>query len=215
MTLRRPRRQVTSPGATGVWHEQRHRHLRPRHARGRHHRRQRQRTRVEPTRASRPQVKLISLKIGDETGGAQRVGRRGGHAVGLRHRDEYNIRVVNLSVNSTAEQSYHTSPLDAAAEILWFNGIVVVASAGNKMRRYLVQHRQRRAGQRSLRHHRGRHDEAGTSSTSDDWLARLFGLWRHVGRHGQSPISSRRAPASSACSRPTRAGPSSIPSGSC
>ncbi len=30
------------------------------------------------------------------------------------------------------EQSYHTSPLDAAAEILWFNGIVVVAAAGNE-----------------------------------------------------------------------------------
>ena len=28
-------------------------------------------------------------------------------------------------------QSYHTSPLDAAVEILWFNGIVVVVSAGN------------------------------------------------------------------------------------
>jgi serine protease AprX len=43
----------------------------------------------------------------------------------------YNIKVVNLSVNSTVAQSYHTSPLDAAVEILWFNGIVVVVSAGN------------------------------------------------------------------------------------
>ena len=44
---------------------------------------------------------------------------------------KYNIKVVNLSLNSSVAQSYHTSPLDAAAEILWFNGIVVVASAGN------------------------------------------------------------------------------------
>ena len=43
----------------------------------------------------------------------------------------YRIRIVNLSVNSTVDQSYHTSPIDAAAEILWFNGVVVVASAGN------------------------------------------------------------------------------------
>ncbi len=43
----------------------------------------------------------------------------------------YNIRVVNLSLNSSVYQSYHTSPLDAAAEILWFNSIVVVVSAGN------------------------------------------------------------------------------------
>ena len=28
-------------------------------------------------------------------------------------------------------ESYHTSPLNAAVEILWFNGIVVVVSAGN------------------------------------------------------------------------------------
>ena len=43
----------------------------------------------------------------------------------------YNIRVVNLSLNSSVYQSYNTSPLDAAAEILWFNSIVVVVSAGN------------------------------------------------------------------------------------
>ena len=43
----------------------------------------------------------------------------------------YNIRVVNLSLNSTVDESYHTSPLDAAVEILWFNGIVVVVAAGN------------------------------------------------------------------------------------
>ena len=47
------------------------------------------------------------------------------------NKDAYNIRVVNISMNSTVAQSYHTSPLDAAVEILWFNGIVVVVSAGN------------------------------------------------------------------------------------
>jgi serine protease AprX len=39
--------------------------------------------------------------------------------------------VANLSLNAAVAQSYHTSPLDAAVEVLWFNGIVVVASAGN------------------------------------------------------------------------------------
>jgi len=43
----------------------------------------------------------------------------------------YNIRVVNLSLNSTTVQSYNTSPLDAACEVLWFHGITVVVSAGN------------------------------------------------------------------------------------
>ncbi len=47
------------------------------------------------------------------------------------NKSTYNIRVVNISMNSTVAQSYHTSPLSAAVEILWFNGIVVVVSAGN------------------------------------------------------------------------------------
>ena len=48
------------------------------------------------------------------------------------NRNVYNIRVVNMSLNSTLEQSYNDSPLNAAAEILWLNNIVVIASAGNK-----------------------------------------------------------------------------------
>jgi serine protease AprX len=49
----------------------------------------------------------------------------------LANKSRYNIRVVNMSLNSSMMQSYHTSPLCAAAEVLWFNGIVVVVSAGN------------------------------------------------------------------------------------
>ncbi len=47
------------------------------------------------------------------------------------NKDTHNIRVVNMSLNSTLEDSYHNSPIPAAAEILWFNDIVVVASVGN------------------------------------------------------------------------------------
>ncbi len=79
-----------------------------------------------------PMVDLISLKISDCAGMAYESDTVDAMQWVLDHKDEYNIRVVNLSINSTMEQSYHTSPLDAAAEILWFNGIVVVASAGNK-----------------------------------------------------------------------------------
>jgi serine protease AprX len=49
----------------------------------------------------------------------------------LDNKTRHNIKVVNLSLNSSVAQSYHTSPLCAAVEILWFNGIVVVVSAGN------------------------------------------------------------------------------------
>src|SRR5689334_8085950 len=47
------------------------------------------------------------------------------------HRSQYNIRVVNISLNSTVNESYNLNPICAAAEILWFNGIVVVVSVGN------------------------------------------------------------------------------------
>ena len=44
----------------------------------------------------------------------------------------YNIRVVNLSLESTTPGSYKTDPLDAAVEAAWFKGIVVVTAAGNR-----------------------------------------------------------------------------------
>ncbi|MBI5566857.1 MAG: S8 family serine peptidase [Chloroflexi bacterium] len=78
-----------------------------------------------------PRANLIDVKVMDDTG----CGLMSDVVAGLQwvydHRAEYNIRVVNLSLNSTVAESYHTSPLDAAVEILWFNGIVVVASSGN------------------------------------------------------------------------------------
>ena len=79
-----------------------------------------------------PEVNFVSLKISDDTGMAYESDAIGAMQWVLDHKDKYNIRAVNMSVNSTQESSYHTSPLDAAAEILWFNGIVVVASVGNK-----------------------------------------------------------------------------------
>ena len=50
----------------------------------------------------------------------------------LEHKDQYNIRVVNISLNSSIPESYNTSPINAAVELLWFNGVVVVVSAGNQ-----------------------------------------------------------------------------------
>lgn len=83
-----------------------------------------------------PRVKLIGLKIGDEGGMAYESDAVEAMQWVLEHKDRYNIRVVNLSINSTVEDSYHNSPLGAAAEILWFNSVVVVASAGNTSKDY-------------------------------------------------------------------------------
>lgn len=79
-----------------------------------------------------PGVHLINLKVGDDRGVANEAEVVAALQWVLEHKAEYNIRVVNLSVNVTETQSYHTSALDAAVEILWFNGVVVVAATGNK-----------------------------------------------------------------------------------
>jgi serine protease AprX len=78
-----------------------------------------------------PGVELYSIKIADGDGMAYESDVVAGLQWVYENHVAYNIRVVNLSLNTTTEQSYHESPLDAACEILWFNGIVVVASAGN------------------------------------------------------------------------------------
>ncbi len=78
-----------------------------------------------------PQVNLVDVKVLNDSG----LGYLSDVVAGLQwindNRQVYNIRVVNVSLNSTVEESYHQSPLDAALEILWFNGLVVVVSAGN------------------------------------------------------------------------------------
>ena len=78
-----------------------------------------------------PQVNLVDVKVMDDLG----IGTTSDVVAGLQwiyeNKDVYNIRVVNLSLNSTVAETYHTSPLDAALEVLWFNGMVVVVSAGN------------------------------------------------------------------------------------
>jgi serine protease AprX len=81
-----------------------------------------------------PQVNLIGLKVSDETGMAYETDTVAAMQWVLENKDTYNIRVVNLSINSISEESYHTSALDLASEILWFNDVVVVASAGNRSR---------------------------------------------------------------------------------
>jgi serine protease AprX len=47
------------------------------------------------------------------------------------HAKQYNIRVANFSLAGSTITSIRVDPLDKAVERLWFDGIVVVAAAGN------------------------------------------------------------------------------------
>ena len=79
-----------------------------------------------------PNANLISVKVSDETGKATVLDVIYGLQFAVEHQSEFNIRVINLSLDSTTPQSYKTDPLDAAVETAWMHGIVVVAAAGNR-----------------------------------------------------------------------------------
>ncbi|MFL5862694.1 MAG: S8 family peptidase [Solirubrobacteraceae bacterium] len=81
---------------------------------------------------SAPNANLISVKVADDHGQATTLDAIYGMQFAVDHKDQYDIRVINLSFRSTDAQSYKTDPLDAAAEQAWFSGIAVVAAAGNK-----------------------------------------------------------------------------------
>ncbi len=78
-----------------------------------------------------PWVNLLNVKVSNAQGMATASDLIDSLQWILNNKNTYAIRVVNISLNSVLAESYHTSPLDAAVEILWFNGIVVVVSAGN------------------------------------------------------------------------------------
>jgi serine protease AprX len=79
-----------------------------------------------------PMANIINVKVSNDDGSARMADIVAGLQWVYENKATYNIRVVNLSLNSSMAESYNTSPLDAAVEILWFNGVVVVVSAGNK-----------------------------------------------------------------------------------
>ena len=79
-----------------------------------------------------PDANLISVKVSDDTGGATVLDVIYGLQFAVDHKNTYNIRVANLSLESTVAESYKTDPLDAAVEAAWFKGIAVVAAAGNR-----------------------------------------------------------------------------------
>lgn len=78
-----------------------------------------------------PKTDLLNIRISDDYGMMYESDVIASLQWIYENKEKFNIRVVNLSLNSSVAQSYHTSPLCAAVEILWFNQIVVVVSAGN------------------------------------------------------------------------------------
>jgi serine protease AprX len=78
-----------------------------------------------------PNAKVVSLDVMDDTGTARTSDVIAACDWILANKSTYNIRVANFSLHSGARNHFYNDPLDRAVERLWFNGVFVVAAAGN------------------------------------------------------------------------------------
>ena len=76
-----------------------------------------------------PGASLVNLKVSDDTGAAYTSDVVEALGWVAAHHDALSIRVVNLSLVSSQPESYATSVLDAAVEMVWHSGVVVVVSS--------------------------------------------------------------------------------------
>ncbi|HLZ26687.1 MAG TPA: S8 family peptidase [Chloroflexota bacterium] len=78
-----------------------------------------------------PNASVIGVKVADDGGMAFESDLLRGLDWVYLNQAARHIRVVNLSVGTGRPGSYATSPIDAAVERLWHNGVTVVVAAGN------------------------------------------------------------------------------------
>ena len=78
-----------------------------------------------------PGVNLVGVRVLDETGAGTYETVINGIQWVLDHKDEYNIRVLNLSLHSLVQSPYWADPLNQAVMRAWAEGITVVVAAGN------------------------------------------------------------------------------------
>jgi serine protease AprX len=78
-----------------------------------------------------PTAKLVSIDVMDDQGMAMTSDVIAAADWILANKAKYGIRVANFSLHSSVANSFMYDPLDKAVERLWFNGVVVVAAAGN------------------------------------------------------------------------------------
>lgn len=113
-----------------------------------------------------PEANLIDVRVMNDRGHGNTSNVVQGLQWVFNNRDTYGIRVVNLSLNSRIPESYHKSALNAALEVLWFNQIVVVVSAGNGGKQRLYP-----PANDPFVITVGAVDDKGTVSTTDDTLS--------------------------------------------
>jgi serine protease AprX len=79
-----------------------------------------------------PEANLVSVKVAGADGSTDVSVVIAGLQWVLENKSRYGIRVLNLAFGTDSQQSYRLDPLNYAVEQVWFGGIFVVASAGNR-----------------------------------------------------------------------------------
>ncbi len=79
-----------------------------------------------------PEASLVGIKVLDETGQGRASSLVAGIAWAVEHKDEYGIRVLNISIGGNPVGSVRRDPVARAVEVAWQRGIVVVCAAGNE-----------------------------------------------------------------------------------
>jgi len=142
-----------------------------------------------------PAARLVALKVLDRAGRG-----RISHVIAaldyaVNHKDQFNIRIVNMSVAAGVFESYNTDLLTLAARRAVERGIVVVAAAGN-------------AG----RDTQGRHQYGGITAPGNAPWVLTVGASSHMGSIDRSddtvaPFSSRGPTAIDRASKPDLVAP--------
>jgi len=79
-----------------------------------------------------PDANLVSVKVAGADGSTDVSVVIAGLQWVLENKSTYGIRVLNLAFGTDSRQGYRLDPLNYAVEQVWFGGIFVVASAGNR-----------------------------------------------------------------------------------
>lgn len=79
-----------------------------------------------------PNADLVAIRVLDENGYGTYESVIAGLQWVVDHKDEYNIKVVNLSLVSEVQAPYWADPLSQAVTAAWANGLTVIVAAGNE-----------------------------------------------------------------------------------
>jgi serine protease AprX len=79
-----------------------------------------------------PRARIVSVKVAGADGSTDVSVVIAGLQWVASHGSDYNIRVLNLAFGTDGQQTYSLDPLDYAVEQVWFAGVLVVVSAGNR-----------------------------------------------------------------------------------